>query len=143
MTEPPSTTQLNARISNVEATVSGVARVQREHGEALADQGAKLDELHAALVGTLDKPGALRVLEDLSKGRDGNRDWINKALMVIFTALVALFFTAWGQALGFTPGRRQAVELLRPVADAIIPAAQAATRSLASPSGRRALPLSK
>lgn len=140
MTEPQNTAQLNARISKVEATVSGVARVQREHGEALAGQGAKLDELHAALVGTLDKPGALRVLEELTKDHNGHRDLFNKALMVIFTALVAMFFTAWGQALGFTPGRRQAVEILRPVADAIIPVAQAATRAIASPAGRRVEP---
>lgn len=126
MTEQ-NTAQLNARLSKVEATMSGVARVQKEQGEALADQGAKLDDLHAALVGTLDKPGALRVLEELAKGRDGTRDLVIKAALVIFTALVAFVFTAWGQALGITPGKRQAMQLLAPLARVLVPDASAAT----------------
>lgn len=126
MTEQ-NTAQLNARLSKVEATMSGVARVQREQGEALADQGAKLDDLHAALVGTLDKPGALRVLEELANGRDGTRDLVIKAALVIFTALVAFVFTAWGQALGTTPGKRQAMQLLAPLARVLVPDASAAT----------------
>lgn len=109
---------LNARLTRQGEEIKKMKETQGE-------QGVKLEAVHDAIVGTTKEKGMRDMVDRLVEAHDEGKGFKRAATLLVLGALVGFIFTALGAAIGFTPGRAKAAELMAPALALVSAPAQA------------------